>query len=327
MSTEQATAFCIRGPGEGELVDVDLTAPGAEEVRVRTLHSGVSRGTERLVFNGKVPSSQHATMRAPFQRGEFPGPVIYGYSNVGVVEAGPEALLGRSVFCLFPHQTAYVAPATAVVPLPEAVPAARAVLAANMETAVNALWDAGPRVGDRISVIGGGTLGCLVARLCAELPGTSVEVIDVEPQRAPVVAALGAVFRRPGEASAERDLVFHTSATEAGLRQALACAGREAAIIELSWFGTRSVELPLGEAFHSGRLRLCSSQVGTVAPARAAQRSHRDRLVLALDLLADPVYERLIDSHSDFADLPATMARIAAGGAGSLCHRIDYPGP
>jgi len=319
-----ADAFQVHQPGHGEIVRVDLPPVAHGMVQVRTRFTGISRGTEGLVFRGEVPESQVHAMRAPFQSGDFPGPVIYGYSNVGCVEKGPVELKGRDVFCLFPHQTRYVVPADRVVPLPAGLPAARAVLAANMETAVNALWDAAPAVGDRISVIGAGVVGCLVAALCARLPGVEVELIDIDPARAAIAERLGTAFREPAAAAAERDLVVHASASEAGARQALELAGFEATVLELSWFGTQKVNLPLGEAFHARRLQLRSSQVGTVSSARRARRGYRERLALALQLLTDPVFDVLIDGDSAFDALPATMAAVAHGGAGSLCHRVHY---
>ena len=169
---------------------------------VRTLRSGVSRGTETLVFRGGVPPSQYAAMRAPFQEGDFPGPVKYGYLNVGVVEDGPPELRGRTVFCLHPHQTAYVVPAAAVTVVPDGVPAARAVLAGTVETAVNALWDAAPLVGDRVAVVGAGMVGCCVARLLAGSRGSQVTLVDVDPAGPTVAAALGVDFALPDDAAA-----------------------------------------------------------------------------------------------------------------------------
>ena len=285
----------------------------------------MSRGTETLVFRGQVPPSQYATMRAPFQSGQFPAPVAYGYLNVGVVEAGPAALRDRVVFCLFPHQTRYVVPAAAVVPVPAGVPADRAVLAGAMETAVNALWDAGPLVGDRITVIGAGMVGSCVAHLAARLPGADVELVDVDPGRAAVARRLGVRFAAPEDAATERDLVVHASASPAGLRRALELAGLEATVLELSWYGDRPVEVPLGEAFHARRLDLRSSQVGRVAPARRARRTPRDRLALALELLADPSLDVLVTGESRFEELPAVMPLLASGELPAICHRIRYP--
>ncbi|MFC5996546.1 zinc-binding alcohol dehydrogenase [Pseudonocardia hispaniensis] len=319
-----ARAFWLRAPGVGEIRPVAVPEPGPGEVAVRTLYSGVSRGTETLVFSGGVPESQFAAMRAPFQDGEFPGPVKYGYLNVGVVEHGPPALLGRTVFCLYPHQTRYVVPATAVTPVPDDVPPARAVLAGTVETAVNALWDAAPLVGDRIAVVGAGMVGCSVAAVLARFPGVRVELVDVEPARAVVAEALGVGFATPEQAAGECDLVVHASATEAGLAHSLGLLGYEGAVIELSWYGDRPVSAPLGENFHSRRLAIRSSQVGGLAPARRARRSATERMALALRLLADPVFDALITEESRFEDLPRLLPRLAAGQAPALCVRVRY---
>jgi len=327
MATDalQARACWLLPPGRAELRLEPLRPPGEAEVLVRTLHSGISRGTEMLVFRGEVPASEQQRMRAPFQQGNFTGPLTYGYSSVGIVEQGPPALQGRVVFCLHPHQDRYVVPAAAVHPLPGGVPPARAVLAANLETAVNALWDAAPRVGDRIAVVGGGTVGLLVAWLAGRLPGCRVQLVDVQPARAMLAARLGVGFALPDAADTEADLVIHASGQPAGLRTALGLAGFEATVLELSWYGTRAVELPLGQAFHARRLQLKSSQVGHVAAAQRARWDPRRRLALALDLLADPGLDVLVTGASPFAELPAVLVRLATGdGADTVCHRIDY---
>lgn len=324
MTAMTATAFWTLAPGNGALREETLPEPDTSGVLIRTRFSAISRGTEALVFNGRVPPSEYERMRAPFQAGEFPGPVKYGYASVGTVERGPAGLLGRDVFCLYPHQDRYVVPAEAVLLLPESVPPERAVLAANMETAINGLWDAGPRMGDRIAVIGAGVVGALVAYLCARIPGTRVQLIDVEPRRAQLAQALDVPFCAPAAAQGDNDLVIHASGTPQGLRAGLALTGQEATLIEMSWFGQQEVGLPLGEAFHARRLTLRSSQVGTVSPARSARWDHRRRLTLALDLLADTRLDALISDESDFHDLPALMPRLAAKAGGALCHRLRY---
>ncbi|MCX5527700.1 zinc-binding alcohol dehydrogenase [Streptomyces bobili] len=318
-----ARAFWIGSPGHGEIRDVTLPDPAEGEVVVRSLYSGVSRGTETLVFRGGVPESQHAVMRAPFQEGDFPAPVKYGYLNVGVVEEGAAELVGRTVFSLFPHQTRFVVPASAVTVVPDSVPAGRAVLAGTVETAVNALWDAAPLVGDRIAVVGGGMVGCSVAALLNRFPGVRVQLVDADPARAKTAEALGVGFASPQDALGGCDLVVHASATEQGLARSLELLRAEGTVLELSWYGDRMVSLPLGEAFHSRRLVIRSSQVGTVSPRRA-NRSYADRLAVALDLLADPALDALVTGESAFDELPEVMPRLTSGAIPALCHRVTY---
>jgi threonine dehydrogenase-like Zn-dependent dehydrogenase len=324
--TPEAVAYWIRAPGVGELRRAALPVPGDGEVLVRALRSGVSRGTETLVFRGQVPPDQYERMRAPFQEGDLPGPVKYGYLSVGVVERGPRELEGRTVFCLYPHQSRYVVPASAVVLVPEGVPAARAVLAGTVETAVNALWDAAPLVGDRVSVVGAGMVGCSVARLAARVPGTLVTLVDVDHGRADVAAALGVGFATPDTADGDQDLVVHTTATSAGLQTSLGLLAPDTSVLDLSWYGDRDVRLALGARFHSDRLGIRASQVGTVSPARAGRRSHGDRLRLALDLLRDPAYDALLTGSSELEQLPDVMTRLADGDPRTICHTVTYEG-
>jgi threonine dehydrogenase-like Zn-dependent dehydrogenase len=322
--SSDALAFWLREPGVGEIRPTSLNEPGPGEVFVRTLRSGVSRGTETLVFRGGVPESQYAAMRAPFQDGEFPGPVKYGYLNVGVVELGPAELRGRTVFCLFPHQTAYVVPAQAVVVVPDDVPPARAVLTGTVETAVNALWDAAPLLGDRITVVGAGMVGCCAARLLSRFPGVRVTLVDVDPARGDVAAALGVDFALPADAAGVCDLVVHTSATSAGLQHSLDLLAPEGTVIDLSWYGDAEIRLSLGGAFHSQRLGIRASQVGVVAAARRGRRTAAERRALALDLLRDPAFDALITGVSRFDELPEVMARLAGGSLPALCHTLTY---
>ena len=314
-------ALWVTAAGRSELRPVEVPEPGPGDVVVRTRWSGISRGTETLVLRGGVPASQRAAMRAPFQDGDFPWPVKYGYLNVGVVEDGPDELRGRMVFCLYPHQTRYVVPASAVTPIPDGVPPERAVLAGTVETAVNALWDARPRVGDRVAVVGAGMVGCAVAALLARIPGVRVELVDVDPARAVVASALGVGFAAPQDAIDGRDLVFHASASADGLAASLRLLRDGGEVVELSWYGDRPVSVPLGEDFHARRLAIRASQVGTVA---RPDRDYTERMALAVALLADPVFDALITGESPFDELPAVLSGLADGTLPALCHRIDY---
>ena len=319
-----AQAFWTVGAGRGEIRDETLADPSPADVIVRALHSGISRGTESLVFHGRVPPTEYQRMRAPLQGGDFPWPVKYGYASVGVVEQGPPELAGRTVFVLHPHQTRYVVPASMVHGVPPAVPARRAVLAANMETALNGLWDAGVLPGDRVSVVGGGTVGCLVAWLAGRVPGCEVELVDVNAARAATASALGVAFAAPGTARGSADVVIHASGAPAGLDTALRLAGDEAMVVEMSWYGDRPVPAALGGAFHAQRLTLKSSQVGRVAASQRTRWSTRRRMALALGMLAEPALDVLLTGDTKLAGLPEAMPRLLAESADVLCHTVRY---
>ena len=328
-----STAYWTVAPGRGELREQPLAAPGPGEALVEALHSGISRGTELLVHRGGVPAEVAARMRAPFQEGDLPGPVKYGYLSVGVVRAvgdsapgedGPSELVGRTVFCLYPHQDRYVVPVEALTVVPDGVPAHRAVLAGTVETALNAVWDAAPRLGDRVAVIGAGMVGAAVAALLADFPLQRLQLVDVDESRRPVAQELGVEFVTPDQAGGDCDVVVHCSATGAGLGRGLELLGVEGELIELSWYGDRAVQVNLGAEFHAKRLSIRASQVGAVAAARRSRRDYADRLNLALELLRNPDFDALIRSHGGFAELPQTMHRLAAGELDSLCHVVDY---
>jgi hypothetical protein len=318
----KATALWYAAPEKAELRDEDVSTPATGEVRVRALHGSLSRGTEALVFAGKVPQSEHRRMRGPHMGGIFPFPVKYGYSIVGRIEQGPRA--GKTVFALHPHQNVFTVAADATIDVPADVPPRRAVLAANMETALNAMWDAAAGPADRIAVVGAGVVGGLVAYLCSRLPGADVTLVDIDPSRGNLAALLGLKFALPKDAPVECDVVFHTSGNGAGLATALSLAGDEAKVIEMSWYGENEVTLPLGGAFHSRRLQIISSQVGRVAPSHRSRWPSARRLAAALALLTDARLDALLTAPVQFADLPSQLPRILAPGSGILCQVIDY---
>jgi len=321
---EVAQALWYTGPGRAEIREEKLIPLEANQVRVRALYGAISRGTERLILAGRVPESEFERMRAPFMGGNFPFPVKYGYSTVGRVEVGPAELLGRIVFVLHPHQSLFNVPLGAVVALPDGVPPARAVLAANMETALNAVWDAGPAPAGRIAIVGAGVVGALIAFLCGQLAGAQVTLVDIDPARAELARTLGVNFARPEAAPADCDLVIHASGTAEGLATALSLAGFEATVLEVSWYGDTLVPVPLGGAFHSRRLKLVSSQVGHVAPSHRADWTHKRRLTAAVEMLADPRLDALLATAVAFHDLPAKLPDILNPKGGVLCQPITY---
>ena len=323
--TTTTRQFWIQSTGHGEIVSAELPPRQDGQVLVRTLYSGISRGTESLVFRGRVPQSQFQAMRAPFQDGEFPAPIKYGYMNVGRVEEGPKVLVGQTVFCLYPHQDLYCVPDSAVTLVPANVPPGRAILAANMQSAVNAVWDAGVSVGDHVVVIGAGVVGLLIAWVCRQLPGAHVVVVDIDPARETVARELGLTFLSKAPNTTRADVVVHASGQPDGVVTALALAAVEATIVDVSWYGDRAVALPLGEAFHSQRLTIRSSQVSRIPPERVPRWSHARRAALAIELLADPALDLLITSESEFKDLPHVLATLSLDPPGALCHRVRYP--
>jgi threonine dehydrogenase-like Zn-dependent dehydrogenase len=324
-STDIASALWYCGPGRVEIRQEPIAAPKADEIRVRALYSAISRGTEALVFGGKVPTSEFGRMRAPFMAGDFPFPVKYGYAIVGRIEGGADRLRGKTVFALHPHQSLFNIPASAIVELPETLPPQRAVLAANMETALNAAWDAAPGPSDRIAVVGAGVVGALVAYLCGHLPGADVTLVDINPDRAELAKALGVGFAGPADAKGDCDLVVHASGSPDGLRTAIELAGEEATVLEMSWYGDTPVMAMLGGPFHSRRLRLVSSQVGKVAPSHRPRWTHGRRLTAAVALLKDPRLDALLAPAVGFHDLVHRLPEILDPGSGILCQSIAYP--
>lgn len=322
-----STAYWAVAPGAGELRRERLSPPGAGQALVRSLYSGVSRGTEMLVHRGHVPPRVADRMRAPFQEGDFPFPVKYGYLSVGVVERGPRELTGRRVFCLHPHQDRYVVPADALTVIPEGVPSRRAVLAGPVETAVNALWDAPPCLGDRIAVVGGGMIGASLAALLRRFPLGELQLVDPDPAKRELARGMGITGVSPDEAMDDCDIVYHASSTEAGLAGALSRLGDEAELVELSWFGSRDPAVPLGADFHARRLRITASQVSAIGAARRNRRNHAERMELVLRSLRDPVFDALISGDSPFSDLPEVIRDLADGALPTLCRAIRYPDP
>ena len=321
---ETARSLWYTGPWAAELREEALAEPGPEQVLVRSVYSGVSRGTERLVFSGSVAESEGERMRCPMQAGVLPFPVKYGYGAVGRVAQGNADLLGWTVFVLHPHQDAFLAPVCSIFKLPEGVPARRGTLAANMETALNAMWDSGAGPADRIAIVGGGVVGLLIGFLAARLPGADVTLVDLCLERRKIAGAFGCQFAAPEAAPSNCDVVFHTSATAAGLATAISCAGFEAPILELSWYGAGTVTAPLGAGFHSQRLKLICSQVGNVSQSRRPRWSRRQRMEAALRLLRAPELDLLTAFEIPFEDAARRLPSLLREGAPGLAPVLRY---
>ncbi|WP_284975661.1 zinc-binding alcohol dehydrogenase [Arthrobacter sp. efr-133-TYG-104] len=322
----EAQAYWVTESGAGELRGESMPTPGPGEALIRTLYSGVSRGTERVVHEGRVPERVAERMQAPHQEGEFPGPVKYGYLNVGVVEQGPQEWIGKTVFSLHPHQDFYVIPANQLTAVPEDVPARRAVLTGIVEVAINALWEAGPKLGDRVAVVGGGLVGGVLATLLRKYPLGRLQLVEADPEKRKLAEKLGIEFASTEDAKADCDIVFHCSASNEGLKLSLQLAGDDSDVIELSWFADKEVTLPLGEDFHARRLNIRSSQVGAVALPRRHRRTNAQRLQLAASQLQDPVFDTFLTSECQFQNLPTTLVKLFEQ-PGGFCHVVAYPNP
>jgi hypothetical protein len=322
----EAHAYWVTKSGDGELRPESLPPRQKEEALVRTLYSGVSRGTERVVHEGRVPERVADLMQAPHQEGDFPGPVKYGYLSVGTVEEGPEEWRGKTVFSLHPHQDFYIVPTSQLTAIPADVPARRAVLTGIVEVAINALWEAGPRLGDRVAVVGGGLVGGVLATLLRKYPLGRLQLVDADPEKRNLAEKLSIEFAEPEDAANDNDIVFHCSASNDGLKLSLQLAGDDSDVIELSWFADKEVTLPLGEDFHARRLNIRSSQVGAVALPRRHRRTNAQRLQEAVNQLKDPLFDTFLSSECQFQNLPSTLVKLFER-PGGFCHVVAYPNP
>jgi 2-desacetyl-2-hydroxyethyl bacteriochlorophyllide A dehydrogenase len=322
---ELAQALWYVAPKQVEIRSESLLQLGPNQALVQSLFGAISRGTESLVFKGAVPESEFERMQSPFMGGQFPFPVKYGYCNVGRVLQGPADLLGKTVFSLSPHQTVFNAPISALSIVPSHIPPSRAVLAANMETALNGVWVGRPAPADRLAIVGGGVIGLLIAYLCRNLPGAEVTLVDTNPDRETICRALGVNFSTPDQAHKDCDVVFHASGHPAGLTTALGLAGEEATVVELSWYGAQPVSVPLGGAFHSRQLRLLSCQVGHIESSHKARWPYARRLQAAINLLNDPCLDVLLAPATPFEQLTTTLPDLFSPQSSVLCQVIQYP--
>lgn len=308
--------WCV-GTNQAELRSASL----GEGVLVESVFSGISRGTEKLVFEGRVPRSEFERMRTVGQEGEFSFPVKYGYCSVVKVIEGEHA--GEYAFVLHPHQDYFRVNSERLYLLPDGLDPKRAVLAANMETALNIVWDSGVGAGDRIAVVGAGVVGLLVGYLISKLPGTEITMIDTNSSKAPIAKKLGLLLASKDNAPTDCDVVIDCSGEPAGLTSAIEMAGYEARVILASWHGDKTTSLNLGGPFHSKRLSLISSQVAGIAANKKPRWDHNRRMSKALELLADSALDALISGETSFDNIAAEYQAIL-NNPETLCHRISY---
>ncbi|WNJ16800.1 zinc-binding alcohol dehydrogenase [Pontibacter sp. G13] len=308
-----------------ELAEVPLEISPTLPCTVETQASLISSGTERLVSSGLVPASIQPDMRVPYMRGNFEFPMTYGYSLVGKVSNHDHPLSGQMVHLLHPHQTICQVASGDAFPVPEGIPARRATLASNLETAVNAIWDSGMSTGDKILVVGFGIIGSLVARLASLFPGTEVYVAETQRKRRMMAEQMGFFLLGDHDSEVEFDCAFHCTGASGGLQTAIDQVGYEGVIVELSWYGTRGIEVNLGGDFHSKRKKIISSQVSNLPADRQGRWGFRRRKETVFELLKDPVFDAHITREIPFEELPDFFQRLRQGEIHELACCVSYP--
>ncbi|MEM9277847.1 MAG: zinc-binding alcohol dehydrogenase [Pseudomonadota bacterium] len=332
VTGSRAGRLSYSAPYKAAIETVQIPEIKAENVLLKTLFSGISRGTESLVYAGKVPESEWKRMRCPFMSGSFAFPVTYGYACVceviGLGEKTSGLKPGDRVFVLHPHQDIFSVPESSCNLLPPSIPTSRAVLSANMETALNAVWDAEISGNPFCAIIGAGVVGLITAHAVRKVAGLDPVIFDLKPEKERHATEMG--FRFINSSGIDKteiqdfELIFHTSASAGGLQSAIDMAAFEAKIIEMSWYGENPVSLNLGGAFHSKRLKILSSQVGTIASAKRNKLDYAGRMQQAITLLDDPRLDTLLGSAIDFHDLPNHLHDIFSPQSDVLCQVIEY---
>jgi threonine dehydrogenase-like Zn-dependent dehydrogenase len=322
MTSASATAraLWIEAAGRAVLREETLPAPRDGWCRVEALYSAVSPGTERLVASGRVPAEVAEIMRCPYMEGAFPFPVKYGYSLVGRVTDGP--LAGKIVHLLHPHQERMQVRVSDLRVVPGDVPPERATLAANLETAVTALWDGRVTAGERVLVIGFGIVGSLVARLVSAIPGVELDVVERDPAKRALASTLGFTARETPRD--DYDVAFGASGSAAEVQLAIDAVGNEGRVIELSWLGLQSAAILLGGSFHSGRKQLIASQVSQIPPSLRGRWDYARRTQLVFSLLRDPVFDQHITRQVAFEELPDFIADLCATPSAGLSVTVRY---
>jgi len=290
--------------------------PATGEVRIQTLFSGISHGSEMMVYRGEIPADLSLDATLPSLQGNFSFPIKYGYASTGrIIDVGEgvnglEA--GDLVFAFNPHETCYTVPATVVIKLPEGLDPKHGIFAANVETALNALLDAAPRLGERAVIIGQGVVGLLITQLVRKAGASLIVTSDMYAKRRALSQKAGAnlvvdpateslddrVYEMTGGAGA--DVVIEVSGEPRALNDAIKITAQEGRVVVVSWYGTKRADLALGSDFHRKRLTLRSSQVSNLDPSLAPRWTIARRRQLAASYLSELLLEELISNVVPF---------------------------
>lgn len=291
---------------------------------IKTLFTAISPGTEYLVYSGGVPKKLYVEMRCPYMGGDFSFPIKYGYSLVGQVLDGPTSLKGKLIHTLHPHQDYARISAEDVYVIPDGISPQRATLASNMETALNAIWDSGVNIGDKVLIVGFGIIGSLIARILSFIPQVEVDVLDVQPAKITLIEQLGfSIYKE--EKEKKYDLAFHTSGSGPGLQTSINNVGLEGKIIETSWYGDKEVNLCLGETFHSQRKLIISSQVSHLPACKSARWDYKRRKEVVFQLLLHPEFDAHITHTIAFHNLPKLFQSLKKNRCQELSYLVYYP--
>jgi 2-desacetyl-2-hydroxyethyl bacteriochlorophyllide A dehydrogenase len=326
--TYEAVSVWLPRAREVELRRESVANVQPSDVRIAAIASAISHGTEMLVFRGLVPEGLELDL--PTLRGSFTFPIKYGYASVGrVVEAGADVgclAVGDAVFVHHPHQSTYVVPATMPIRLPDGLDPLLGVFLANVETAVNVVVDAAPRLGERVAVFGQGVVGLLITQLLRRTGVSQIVVVEPVAQRRDLALALGAdVALESGGSISDVDLAIEVSGNAAALDAALNSVAFGGTVVVASWYGTKTVPLMLGGAFHRRRLRIVSSQVSTIDAALQPRWTHQRRLALASQLLSELELTSLITHRFPIDRAAEAFALVDQHGDQTIQVVLTYP--
>ena len=293
----------------------------SKTVLVKTIYSGISKGTEKLISSKMVSKNQFELMQAPFQKGNFNLPIKYGYINVGKIINGPKNLINKNIFSLYPHQTIYEIPIKNINLLPKDN-LKKYVLVANMETAINIFWDCSANKNDKILIFGLGTVGLLTAFFFKLKNYKKIYVYDSNINKKKYCNLLRLNFINLKQAK-DFNIIINTTSNYKVLEKSMSILVNEGKIVEASWYGSKKGYLSLGDYFHSRRLKLISSQVSKIPNHMKNKYDYKKRLKLAINSLKHKKLEKLITSESNFFNLERDYFKIL-NNKNTIMHLVKY---